>query len=193
MPYRNLSFLPLLFLLVVTGCQASRPISITAKPASIAGKSADSAIRCNALALLGDLLGDEKHLSKILIIKRESTELNRLVKDISQTAGSGADLVEATAKSEPGLDLSRTDLPVGELATRKAIAKTKQHLILHNQNEEFEFQMLLTQSQAMSYGAHLAAVIAENTPNPERSKEFSLLAIHLEQLQERALVLLRNR
>lgn len=155
-------------------------------------KGVDLQTRNNALALLDDLLGDEKNLSKILIIKHNSDELGKLVGDISKTAGDGAKMLESIAKTEPGLNLKATSLPSGEAAARKAISKTKEHELLHSKDAEFQFQLLLTQTEALNYGSHLAMVVAENESQPERTREFLRLSAELRNLQERVLAMLRN-
>jgi len=148
--------------------------------------------RHNALALLYDLLSDEKNLSKILIIKHNSDELGNLVKDISKTAADGAKVLESLAKEEPGLNLKATDLPPGEVVTRKEISKTKESILLHSKDEEFQFQLLLTQVEALNYGSHLAMVVAENESQADRTREFLRLASELRALHERVLVMLRE-
>lgn len=190
----NLSKLAILLVLLVCGCQSVRTTAVpsqTTPPSADATKSSDPAIRNNSLALLSDLMSDEKHLSKILIIKRESRELKELVKDISKTADNAAERLEDLAKQE-GLPLENIALPPGEQATRKAIAKTKKDLLLHSKNADFELQLLLTQAQALNYGMHLASVISENEPQPRRAREFSDLSARLKQLYERTVTLLRR-
>jgi len=149
----------------------------------------DLATRDNALALLDDLLGDEKKVSLILIIKRESSELHLLVKQISETAGEGEKLLKQTTPKSATRQLG---LPPGETATREAIAKTKKHLLLSSKDAEFEFQLLLTQEQALSYGRHLAQVAAENEPQPGRARDFANLSSRLKQLEDRVLAMLRK-
>ena len=150
-------------------------------------------VRNNAMALLDDLLNDEKNVSKILLVKHHSDELAKLIKDISATSGEGAKMLEEVAKQETGLNLKQLDLPPGEAATRKAISKTKEHLLLTSKDAEFELQLLLTQAEALNYGAHLAMVVAENETNPERTREFLQLSAQLRNLEDRELVMLRNR
>jgi hypothetical protein len=147
----------------------------------------------NTLALLDDLLGDEKNVSKILIIKRNSDELGKLVKDISKTAGDGAKMLEALAKTQPGLDLKAINLPPGETATRKSISKTKEQILLHSKDAEFEFQLLLTQAEALNYGAYLAMVIADTETDANRTREFLRLSAELRDLRERVEAMLRQR
>ena len=189
--------IPALFLLCsLCACKTLQHPNATPPPAEPQGaekSAADLRTRNNALALLDDLLNDEKNLSKILIIKRSSDELGRLVESISKTAGKGADSLESPAKSEPGLDLKKTDLPPGETATRKAISKTKERELLHSKDAEFEFQLLLTQVEGLNYGVHLAMVAAENEPQPARTREFLELGAQLRNLREQAVAMLRAR
>jgi hypothetical protein len=152
----------------------------------------DAATRNNALALLNDLLGDEKNVSKILIIKRNSEELKRLIKDISDTAGNGAKLLESFASRDSTIQLAATDLPPGEVAARKAISKLKERDLLHTKNAEFEFQLLLTQSEAMNYGAALAKVAAENETQPEHARALSTLSTRFKMLHDQVLTMLRK-
>ena len=188
-----LELLALLLLCSLSACQTSTtpeatPPHVERKPAA---KGMDLPTRNNALALLDELLNDEKHVSKLLIIKRESPELNRLIKSISETAGRGADRLKALAKKNPGHYLAATALPPGETATRESIAKVKQHLLLHSSGGEFEFQLLLTQAQALNYGSHLAKVAAANEPQPAVARELSALSARLNDLLEQVLAMMR--
>lgn len=149
-------------------------------------------IRNNSASLLYDLLGDEKNLSKILIIKRESKQLNELVKRISSTAGDSAKKLEKLAQLDRTLNLHAVGLPSGEVATRDAISKTKSGELLHGKGNDFEFKLLLTQVEALNYGLHLAKVAAENSEQPEQVYEFSTLSAELKRLYEQVVTLLRS-
>jgi hypothetical protein len=189
--------IPALFLLCsLCACQSLRHPAASPRPAeSGTGEksAADLQTRNNALALLDDLLNDEKNLSKILIIKRNSDQLGRLVENISKTAGNGADFLQSLAKNDPALNLKKTDLPPGEAAARKAISKTKESVLFHSKDAEFEFQLLLTQVEALNYGAHLAMVVAENEPQANNTRELLALGARLRDLHEQVLAMLRAR
>lgn len=163
------------------------------EPPASAKQLHTAATRDNALALLDDLLNDEKNLSKILIIKSESKELHRLVKEISETAANGAKLLKAMGGKDRVAAPQGLDLPPGESATRAAITKTKSHSLLFSSGAEFEFQLLLTQAQALGYGEHLAKVAAVNEPQPERAREFTSLGVQMKQLYEQVLAMLRKK
>jgi hypothetical protein len=194
MRFHPLKLVALLLLCNLCACQTPRTRSATPqKSTPVTSKTFDLPTRNNALALLDELLNEEKHLSKILFIKRESTELNRLVKNISETADAGADQLKALKKNDPALAQVVTALPPGEKATRESIAKVKQHTLLHSSGAELEFQLLLTQAEALGYGSHLALVAAENEPQPARAQEFLALSLRLKSLHGQVLAMLRAR
>lgn len=149
-------------------------------------------LRNNSVSLLYDLLNDEKNVSKVLIIKSDREELHQLIKTISATAGNGAKRLDELAKGDPSLNLHAIQLPVGEKATRDAIAKTKEHELLFSSGENFEFTLLLTQADALSYGWHLAEIAAENSSRPEQVKEFTLLRGAMEDLYKQVVALMRS-
>ena len=195
MPFRLLPIISFLVLLAFFGCQSPAPKPPAPPPVEHPQpekKSPDPVVFNNSLALLYDLLNEEKDLSKLLIIKRNSAELKVLVVNISKTSGAGAKLLKSFEKKGSGLEFKETDLPPGEKAARKAISKTKEHLLLHLKDQEFEFQLLLTQSEALNYGAHLALVALENDPQPDRAAKLSGLARQLADLHEQVLAMLRK-
>jgi uncharacterized membrane protein YccC len=152
----------------------------------VATESADAKLqsRNNCVSPLYDLLNDEKNLSKLLIVKRESKELNELVKNISAVAGDRVKRLERLTKADRALDLHAMGLPAGEVATRDAAAKTKERELLQAKGADFEFKLLLSQAEALNYGAHLAKVAAENGSQPERAREFSALSEEMKRLQD---------
>lgn len=179
----------------LVACQSPQKPAIPSQNATAVApvNNAALAVRNNAFALLTDLLNDEKNLSKILLIKFESPEVDRLVTDISRTADEGAHLLKSFSKNDPALMQTKLDLPPGEAATRDAIAKTKRQQLLHTKGKEFEFELLLTQVQALNYGAQLAAVIAAHEPQPERAQQFSNLSARFKNLYVEVITLLRTK
>jgi uncharacterized membrane protein YccC len=178
---------PLTVLLAVIGCKQFKATpsndpetaksEATARPANL-----EQHIRNNCASLLHDLLNDEKHLDKILIIKRESDELHQLVKRISETAAARATQLEEMSKTDRSLNLLVTGLPSGEAATREAISKTKRNELLQSKGADFELKLLMTQLEALNYGAHLAKVAAENESRPENIRVFSGIQSDFEKL-----------
>jgi hypothetical protein len=148
-------------------------------------------VRNNAASLLADLLGDEKNVSKLLIIKHGSPETEQLIKTISKTADDGAKQLEALTKIDNALKLDAMQLPPGEKATREAESKTEEHALLFSSGAKFELNLLLTQAQALGYGSHLAKVAADNSSAPEAQREFHALETSLNDLHERVVARMR--
>jgi hypothetical protein len=145
----------------LTGCQSPK----TAPPSS-----GDVSTRNNSYSLLHQLLDQEKNVSLLRFIKSEPADLKKLVNQIATTSGTGAKLLEKFAKDDPLIRLDDLRLPPGEVATRDAIAATKQKELLGQTGDEFEMTLLLTQTAALSYGWHLADVAAQNEPQPDRAR-----------------------
>jgi len=173
-----------------TSAQRATPTAPIAQTAPTHPK-VDLAVRNNAFALLVNLLNDERHLSKVLLVKFESPEVDRLVTQISKSADEGAKSLETFSKNDPALGQAKIDLPPGEAAAREAIAKTKRGQLLTAKGTQFEFELLLTQVQALNYGAHLASVIAANEPQPDRAQQFSNLSAQFKNLYHEVTALVR--
>lgn len=183
--------------LILSGCASPKPgkppvTEPPARPVKIEDREISEPAYRNALALVDDLLNDEKRLKLILLIKRETPELKQLVKDISEASGEGAKLLKEMAKTDPSLDLKRTLLPPGEEAARKAIAKTKEGRILKSKGYEFEFQILLSQAEALTYGSHLAGVAAANDPDQLRGRKLLKLSFEMDQLANRVFAMMKT-
>jgi len=159
------------------GCQSPPP-----KPKA---ESVGSQItRNNCYALLYQLLNDEKDVSKLRFIKHEDADLKTLINRIAAAAREGARVLDEFSKLDRSLDLNYLHLPAGEMATRQDIGAEKQKLLLHGSGEDFEINLLLTQIEALNYGAHLAKVAGDNDFEPERKRYLAELS--------NALVLLHN-
>ena len=176
----KLSFVLLALVAVIQlGCRtAPRPISET-------GSSASTASSSQAHALLFGLLGDEKNVSKLLIIKRERPELRALIHEISERAGKAHKELEAFAKSDRTLNLKDQGLPSAEVLTRNAIAKARTKELLTESGKEFELRLLLTQNEALTYGGYLAATAAASDTLGNRRQMLEQLSTDLLQLQKK--------
>jgi hypothetical protein len=168
---------------VLTGCQTHK-----ATPQS--PDSAAQATRNNCYSLLHQLLDEQKDVSLLRFIKREHTDVKNLVKRIATTSGTGAKLLEEFAKDDPSISLDDIRLPPGELATRDAIASTKEKELLSQTGDEFELTLLLTQTEALSYAWHLAKVTGENEPQPDRARALAGVSKDMENLYREVFVML---
>lgn len=144
----------------------------------------------NGYALLFDLLGDEKDVSKLHFIKHEQPELKTLTIDISRVCGEAYTRLEEFGKTDTHLNLKNEGLPLAELAARKSISTMKTRLLLHGKGAEFELQLLLSQSEALVYGANLAQVVAASETDSERAAFFRQTADRLLQLDHRVIQML---
>jgi hypothetical protein len=180
-------------LLSLCGCGLIGAKEAKVTPSNLSGQVGTTNTLNNALDLLHDLLGDEKNLSKVLLIKHASPALKQLVKNISAKAGDGLKVLESFQKTGDAPAWGHLGLPPGERATREAISKTKEHELLHSSGSEFEFQLLLSQSEALNYGTHLAQIAAQNDSNPAHASKLLVLSRDLAQLHSEVLARLRTR
>ena len=164
---------------VMNGCVSAND-SASQRPA---GKVADG----HGYALLYDLMGDEKDVAKLRFIKHERPELKQLVKEISARCGEAHKQLEAFGKADSSLNLKDLGLPADEVAARKAISKYKEKALLTEKGKDFEVQLLLSQNEALTYGAHLAEILVPVESVPERAQYLSKLSFDLLQLQQKIL------
>src|SRR5580700_6541901 len=127
---------------VLTGCQSPKTMPSP-------GSSAAQSTRNNCYSLLHQLLEEQKDVSILRFIKPEPGDLNKLMKQIAATSGTGAKLLEEFARDDPSINLNDIRLPPGELATRDAIASTKERELLGQTGATFELTLLLTQTEAL--------------------------------------------
>lgn len=151
---------------------------MTPPPGSPAAQSA----RNNGYSLLYQLLDDEKDVSLLSLIKREHADVKGLIKQIATASGAGAKVIEQFAKEDRSINLHDTQLPPGETATRTAIGATKKKALLHNKGSDFELNLLLTQTEALNYGWHLAEVTSKNETEPNHARALAGLAAEMHNL-----------
>jgi hypothetical protein len=138
------------------GCSADRSTKPEAASATV---SKNQELLNNSASLLASLLKDEKNLNKILLIKSHSKELGGLIDAISRAAADGEKQLEVLAQDDPGLNLNALELPSGEQAARKAIAKTKEYDLLFSSGD--------SPIEVSSYNTSLSFVRAHGPP-PQR-------------------------
>lgn len=159
-------------------------------PTTVTNAIPANGVRQNGYALLWDLLGDEKDVSLLRFIKSEQPELKTLMTDISRASASAYHRLEEFGKADPKLNLKNEGLPLAELAARKSISTYKTRLLLHNKGAEFELQLLLSQNEALVYGANLAQVLAASETDSERAQFLRETSDRLLQLDHRVIELL---
>ena len=112
---------------------------------------------------------------------------------MAKASGDAAKQLEAYDREDGGFDLKDLDLPPGEQTTRDAIASTKKWDLLGHTGEHFELSLLLTQSEAMNYGWHLAEVAGKNDSRPERAKYLAELGEQMKGFYREIYLLLLSR
>jgi len=176
------------------GCQVfEKHESTPAAPVTPVAPTAEatpSSILNQGYSLLAQLLGDEKNVSKLLIIKRDRPELGKLIKEISARTGAADKELAAFAKNDPQLNLKEQPLPVMEKRARDAISKSQAKLLLSDKPKNLEVHLLLTQADALSYGSHLAGVIASTETDPSRRTFLNDLAKDLDALHQKVLAMI---
>jgi hypothetical protein len=171
---------------ILTACQPP-----TAKP--VPGSSAALSTRNNSYSLLHQLLKEQQDVSMLRFIKQEDSDVKILINKIAANSAVGAKLLEEFAKHDPSLKLDDLRLPPGEAATREAIAATKKTELLGQTGYEFELTLLLTQSEALSYGWHLALVASRKEPQPDRARALAGVSKDMENLYGEVFVMLLSK
>jgi hypothetical protein len=168
---------------VLTGCQSPKAMQSS-------GGGAPQSTRNNSYSLLHQLLDDEKDVSLLHFIKSEHPDVKNLIKRIATTSATGAALLEKFAKDDPAIKLDDISLPPGEVVTRDAIASTKEKELLSQTGDKFELTLLLTQTEALSYGWHLAVVASIYEPNPDRARALVGIGVDMDNLYHEVFALL---
>jgi hypothetical protein len=140
-------------------------------------------------ALLFKLLSDEKDVSKLLIIKKEKRNLHDLIKEISNATGQEHKSLEKIGKTA-GINLADEQLPPIETAARESISKEKAKQLLSAKGEDFQFRLLLTQNEALTYGRHLALALLHGETETERRTFLESVAKTFDDLQARVFEML---
>ncbi|HEV7926796.1 MAG TPA: hypothetical protein VGR14_15660 [Verrucomicrobiae bacterium] len=171
---------------VPTGCKPD-------KAGPPAASSAALLTRNNCYSLLHQLLDEQKDVSILRFIKKEHSDVKNLVQKIAAASGAASALLEDFAKHDPGLTLDDIGLPLGETATRDAIAWTEKKELLGHTGHEFELDLLLTQIEALSYASHLAKIAGENDSQSDRAHALAAVSKDMENLHQEVFVMLLSK
>jgi hypothetical protein len=144
-------------------------------------------------ALLYDLLGQEKDVDKLLIIKTEHDDFQAIIDAIAERTGRAYEELGALGEADPALNLSDPGLPAGEVAARDAIKAAKQKSLLTENGEELELQLSLAQSEALGYIGGLTEALSRAESDPARLEFTRALWRDARRLHEDLLALLRAR
>ncbi|MGE4557720.1 MAG: hypothetical protein AB7D07_12965 [Desulfovibrionaceae bacterium] len=150
-------------LLAMPGC-ANEPRSRATNATALQGSVRGLAI---GYSLLFDLVDDEQGVDEILSIKSVSKPTEAIIRRIARVSAQAASELNSLKNLTPSLQLDDVELPLVEKATRKSIAvKTAMDLLVSL--DSFEVRLLLTQAQALRYGAYLALELKSLDSNRKR-------------------------
>ena len=144
-------------------------------------------------ALLYEILGQEKDVSKLLVVKRERDDFEAVINSISEVTGKAYDDLGELGEANRSLNLTDNGLPAGERAAREAIAASKRNALLTENGEEFEMLMALAQGEALGYLVGLTESLSRAEPDPGRLAFVQALWRDARRLQESLLALVRTR
>jgi hypothetical protein len=150
-------------------------------------------IRNNSYSLFYQLLSEEKNVGLLRLVKREKPDIKDLVKKIGDTSRADAKLLEKLAAEDPTLNLHETRLPPGEVATRAAIASTKEKDLLSEKGDKLDLTLLITQFEALNYGWHLARVAGDYESQPNRARVLEAISDDLENLNRQLFALVLSK
>jgi hypothetical protein len=174
-----------------TSCQLLDPSKEANVPTSQPpGSRTNAAAHTFGYALLYELLGDEKDVAKLRFIKRPRAGITDLLKEISRVTGDAHKQLERYGKNDHTLDLKYNGLPTAEVMTREAIGKSKAKALLSSKGKQLEIQILLTQENALGYGAHLAKTVALGETEPQRQQFLNQLSETLSRLGQQVVSVL---
>jgi hypothetical protein len=174
-----------LMLMVGGGCR------VPPRPAAAVPNRGEE-VRKDCYSLMHDLFDQQKNVSKLLLIKFESASLRHLIKAIAAASEAGVVKLEEFAAQDRSLDLKHLALPPGEVATRKSIASEKARNLLVSSGRAFEFNLLITQIEALSYAVHLTKVAAAHEPDHNRARHLSSLSDKMRDLRQQAIALMSS-
>jgi hypothetical protein len=95
-------------------------------------------------------------------------------------------LLKAMGARDPSLRLDKVPLPGFEIRVRQSMADDrKQQLLWGSSGAAFVQALTMTQSETTNYGLHVAKVLSETEPDPDRARALrhmykQWLALHAE-------------
>ena len=177
-----------LALLVLVGCKTA-----PARHSDVTTGAGTNQVQNEGYSLLYELLGKEKNVNKVLLVKRETPEVRELIDEIAREASDAADQIKQFATADQTLDLNQTGLPFTERKTRSSIESARTKELLTSSGAAFELRLLMTQAEALTYGQHLAKVLGEHERDVRRRLFLEGLSRQFQRLHQKLMGLLSAR
>ncbi len=145
----------------------------------------------NGYSLLYKLCEQEKPLDMILIVKTTPKEDADFLHQVSATAKQDISLLDQLQDHDKSLSFDHPGLPQFEKDTRESIKADKQHMLLFGTSgSAFVRAILVTQTEAGTYGMNLAKVLADAEPDAHRAAIVRKIGDRWEKIRDRAYALL---
>jgi hypothetical protein len=137
-------------------------------------------------SLFYDFCKQESQLSLLLWVKTMPPGISDYAKQISSTAKNDMVILRAMSVGESSLRLDKVSLPSFEIDVRQSMADDrKQQLLWGSSGAAFAQALTMTQCEVTNYGLHVAKVLSEAEPDPDRARAMrrmydQWLALHVE-------------
>jgi hypothetical protein len=161
---------------LAVGCCPSRAAEAKASQASLN----------DGYSLFYDFCQQESQLSLLLWIKTTPADISDYAKRIASTAKDDMAILKKMGVDDSALRLDKVSLPSFEIDVRQSMADDrKQQLIWGSSGAAFAQALTMTQSETTNYGLHVAKVLSETEPDPDRARALhrmyeKWLALHVE-------------
>jgi hypothetical protein len=147
--------------------------------------------RNNGYSLLHQLCDQEKPIDMILIVKTVPKDVAAFAHEVSKAAEANEELLEDLQDHDKAIRFDEGGLPQFEVDTRASIKADKQHMLLFGTTgSAFARALLVTQTEAGTYGMNLAKVLADAEPNPHRAAVLQKISASWEKIRDKAYRLL---
>lgn len=133
-----------------------------------------------------DFCKQESQLSLLVWVKTMPPSIADYAKQISSTAKDDMAILKTMGAGDASLRLDRVSLPGFEIDVRQSMADDrKQQLLWGSSGAAFAQAVTMTQCETTDYGLHLAKILSEREPNPDRARAVRhmydrWLALHVE-------------
>lgn len=128
----------------------------------------------------------ESQLSLLLWVKTIPPGISDYATRISSTAKDDMTILKKMGVGDSSLRLDKVSLPSFEINVRQSMADDrKQQLLWGSSGAAFAQALTMTQSETTNYGLHVAKVLSETEPDPDRARAIrrmydQWLALHVE-------------
>jgi hypothetical protein len=137
-------------------------------------------------SLFYDFCRQESQLSLLLWVKTTPPGIADYARQISSTAKDDMAILKQMGVGDSSLRLDKVSLPSFEIDVRQSMADDReQQLLWGSSGAAFAQALVMTQSETTNYGLHVAKVLAETEPDPDRARAIrhmyeKWLALHVE-------------